>query len=60
MAPPSLEPDLTVPHPRMFERRFVIEPLAQLAPELCPDDWRRTLDGQVTPVGPLTGAERAP
>ena len=53
------EPDLIVPHPRMFERRFVIEPLAQLAPELCPEDWRRTLDGQVTPVGRLSGTEPA-
>lgn len=28
------EPDLVVPHPRFRERRFVLEPLASVAPEL--------------------------
>ena len=28
------EPGLTVPHPRLAERRFAVEPLAELDPEL--------------------------
>ena len=36
-------PDLQVPHPRMTERRFVLEPLAELAPELRHPVLRRTV-----------------
>ena len=27
-------PELTIPHPLMYQRQFVMEPLAQIAPEL--------------------------
>ena len=45
------EPDLVVPHPRMWERRFVVAPLAELAPELVPEGWEARLAGDVTPAG---------
>jgi 2-amino-4-hydroxy-6-hydroxymethyldihydropteridine diphosphokinase len=34
---------LTVPHPRMHQRRFVLEPLAELAPDLRHPISRRTI-----------------
>lgn len=47
-------PELLVPHPRIFERRFVLTPLEEVAPERCPDGWRETLPpDEVTPRGPL-------
>jgi 2-amino-4-hydroxy-6-hydroxymethyldihydropteridine diphosphokinase len=38
------EAGLTVPHPRLGERRFVIEPLLELDPELSLPDGRRLRD----------------
>jgi 7,8-dihydro-6-hydroxymethylpterin-pyrophosphokinase len=37
------EPDLTVPHPRMAERRFVLEPAAEIAPDMVHPVLRRTM-----------------
>ena len=36
-------PDLAIPHPRMAERRFVLQPLADLAPELRHPVLRRAV-----------------
>jgi 2-amino-4-hydroxy-6-hydroxymethyldihydropteridine diphosphokinase len=38
------EPDLVVPHPRLAERRFALEPMVELDPELTLPDGRRVAD----------------
>lgn len=39
----SEQPELTVPHPRMFERAFVLAPLEEVAPDIVDPAWRTAL-----------------
>jgi pantoate--beta-alanine ligase len=49
------EPELVLPHPRLEERLFVLEPLATLAPELVLPRCRRTVRERVAELRAARG-----
>jgi 2-amino-4-hydroxy-6-hydroxymethyldihydropteridine diphosphokinase len=49
----SDDPEIVVPHPRMYERSFVLIPLHELAPELVTQAQLDAGDGAVTRLGTL-------
>jgi 2-amino-4-hydroxy-6-hydroxymethyldihydropteridine diphosphokinase len=55
----TCDPELTLPHPRLRERRFVLAPLADIAPQLTvPPDGRRIATLLADLDGPGRDVER--
>jgi 2-amino-4-hydroxy-6-hydroxymethyldihydropteridine diphosphokinase len=49
---------LTLPHPRMLDRAFVMVPLAEIAPDFVHPATGRSMSDHLDSLRPLTGIER--
>lgn len=52
--------ELVVPHPRMLQRRFVLEPLAEIAPGLRHPSWSGTAAEMLTKTMDKSTVRRVP
>lgn len=52
------EPDLSLPHPRLVSRRFVLAPLAEIAPDLRPGSSTRTVGELLAALAGTESVER--
>jgi 2-amino-4-hydroxy-6-hydroxymethyldihydropteridine diphosphokinase len=52
------DPELTLPHPRLRDRRFVLAPLAEIAPDLGVPPDGATVAELLARLGPMGAADR--